>query len=114
MPRRKRLTDAGIVRLRAQAREYTVWDTGVAGLGVRVRPSGSRTFIYHRKTEAGMRKMSFGPAALRTVEDVRRACLAVAGASDAGEGSGKATPLFRDFIAGSWTTACLDRCKPST
>ena len=114
MPRRKRLTDAGIARLRAQAREYTVWDTGVAGLGVRVRPSGSRTFIYHRKTEAGMRKMSFGPAALRTVEDVRRACLAAAGASDAGKGSGKAAPLFRDFVAGSWTTACLDRCKPST
>ena len=114
MPRRKRLTDAGIARLRAQAREYTVWDTGVAGLGVRVRPSGSRTFIYHRKTEAGIRKMSFGPAALRTVEDVRRACLAAAGASGAGEGSGKTTPLFRDFVAHSWTTACLDRCKPST
>ena len=100
MPRRKRLTDAGIARLRAQAREYTVWDTGMAGLGVRVRPSGSRTFIYHRKTEAGIRKMSFGPAALRTVEDVRRACLAAAGVSDAGEGSGKAAPLFRDFVAG--------------
>ena len=27
MPRRKRLTDTGIARLRAQAREYTVWDT---------------------------------------------------------------------------------------
>ena len=76
MPRRKRLTDAGIARLRAQAREYTVWDTGVAGLGVRVLPSGSRVFIYHRKTEAGIRKMSFGPAAMRTVEDVRGACLA--------------------------------------
>ena len=28
--------------------------------------------------------------------------------------AGKAAPLFRDFVAGSWTTACLDRCKPST
>ncbi len=64
MPTRKRLTDAGIARLRAGAREYTVWDTGVAGLGVRVRPSGSRTFIFHRKTAAGVRKMSFGPALL--------------------------------------------------
>ena len=78
MPTRKRLTDAGIARLRAGAREYTVWDTGVAGLGVRVRPSGSRTFIYHRKTAAGVRKMSFGPAALRKVEEVRRACMEAA------------------------------------
>ena len=114
MPRRRRLTDAGIARLRAEAREYTVWDTGVAGLGVRVRPSGSRTFVYHRRTEAGVRKMSFGPAALRTVGDVRRACLAAAGAPEAGDASGEAAPLFRDFVAGPWTAACLDRCKPST
>ena len=76
MATRKRLTDAGIARLRAGAREYTLWDTGVAGLGVRVRPSGSRTFVYHRKTPDGIRKMSFGPTALRRVEDVRRDCLA--------------------------------------
>ena len=114
MPRRKRLTDAGIARLRAEAREYTVWDTRVAGLGVRVRPSGSRTFLYHRKTEAGVRKMSFGPAVLRTVEDVRRACLVAAEASEANDKSREAAPLFRDFVAGHWTTACLDRCKPST
>ena len=115
MPTRKRLTDAGIARLRAGAREYTVWDTQAAGLGVRVRPSGSRTFIYHRKTEGGVRKMSFGPAALRIVEDVRRACMEAAiGASGADDGSREAAPLFRDFVAGPWKAACFDRCKPTT
>lgn len=69
MPRRKRLTDAGIARLRPQAREYTLWDTGVAGLGVRVRPSSSRTFIYHRKMEAGVRKT---PSARRRCTGSRR------------------------------------------
>ncbi len=115
MPIRKRLTDAGIARLRPKAREYTLWDTGVSGLGVRVRPSGSRTFIYHRKTAAGVRKMSFGPAALRKVEDVRRACLvAASGPGDADETSREPVPLFRDFVAGPWKAVCLDRCKPST
>ena len=115
MPTRKRLSDAGIARLRAGAREYTVWDTGVAGLGVRVRPSGSRTFIYHRKTAGGVRKMSFGPAALRTVEEVRRACMETAtGASGADDSSCQAPPLFRDFVAGPWKAACFDRCKPMT
>ena len=75
MPRRKRLTDAGIARLTPEAREYTVWDMNIAGLGVRVRPSGSKTWVYHRKTSEGMRKISFGPAGLRKVEEVRRACL---------------------------------------
>ena len=115
MPRRKRLTDAGIARLRGQAREYTLWDTGVAGLGVRVRPSGSRTFVYHRKTADGVRKMSFGPAALRKVEEVRGACLAAAsGAVEADEGPREAVPLFRDFVAGPWKAVCYDRCKPTT
>ena len=115
MARRKRLTDAGIARLRGQAREYTLWDTGVAGLGVRVRPSGSRTFVYHRKTADGVRKMSFGPAALRKVEEVRGACLAAAsGAVEADEGPREAVPLFRDFVAGPWKAVCYDRCKPTT
>jgi len=116
MPKRKRLTDAGIARLRAEDREYTVWDTGVASLGVRVRPSGSRTFIYHRKTDRGVRKMSFGPAALCKVEEVRRACMEAAtgtGDADAATCPGK-SPLFRDFTAGRWKAECFERCKPST
>ena len=113
MPRRRRLTDAGIARLRPEVREYTMWDTAVRGLGVRVRPSGSRTFIYHRKTDRGVKKMSFGPARLRKVEEVRRDCLA-AEAIGANEDTPEPAPLFRDFVAGSWKAACFDHCKPST
>ena len=118
MPTRKRLTDAGIARLKPQACEYTVWDNQVAGLGVRVRPSGSRTFIYHRKTAGDLRKRSFGPAALGKVDEVRRACLAAASkamsAAETGERPREAVPLFRDFVAGPWKTGCFDRCKAST
>ena len=114
MPKRRRLTDAGIARLRAGACEYTVWDSKVAGLGVRVRPSGSRTWIFHRKSADGMRKMSFGPALLRKVEEVRRDCLAAAGAAHADEGRRGKAPLFREFVSDPWRGACYDRCKPST
>ena len=115
MPRRKKLTDAGIARLRPEVREYVIWDLGMAGLGVRVRPSGSRTFIYHRKTDRGVKKMSFGPALLRKVEDVRLDCLAAA--SEAVQADGQAhelMPLFQDFVAGSWTEVHFDGYKPST
>ena len=118
MPTRKRLTDAGIARLRPQAREYTIWDSRTAGLGIRVRPSGSRTFIYHCRTAGSLRKLSFGPAALRKVAEVRRAALAaateVATAVEAGERAREKAPLFRDFVAGPWKTVRFDRCKPST
>ncbi len=115
MPRRKRLTDAGIARLKPEAREYTVWDSQVAGLGVRVRPSGSRTLIYRRKTDSGVKKMSFGPAMLCRVEEVRRSCMeAATGVAGMEAGSRERTPLFRDFVAGRWKTERFDRCKPST
>ena len=111
MPQRRRLTDVGIARLCPEAREYTVWDMGLAGLGVRVRPSGSRTFIYHRKTDRGVKKLSFGPVALSKVEDVRRLCHEAA--AETAEEPVHA-PLFRDFVAGPWKTDCFDGYKPST
>ena len=115
MPRRKRLTDAGIARLRPEQREYTIWDTRVRGLGVRVRPSGTRTYIYHRKSTSGTQKVSLGPATLRAIEEVRRSCLAMATAAvEARETVQNKPPLFREFVAGPWHCACYDRCKPST
>ena len=115
MPERRKLTDAGIARLRTRALEYTVWDTQMAGLGVRVRPTGSRTFVYHRKTKGGVRKMSFGPVALCKVEEVRRACMeAATGPTGADAACLRKAPLFRDFVAGQWKADRFERCKPST
>ena len=114
MPRRKRLTDAGIARLRPEPREYTVWDTRVPGLGVRVRPSGTRTYVHHRKSSAGVKKVSLGPATLRGIEEVRRACLAAAATVETRQTVRNDTPLFREFVTGPWKIACYDRCKPST
>ena len=36
MARKIKLTDAGIAKLKARDVEYTVWDTRLAGFGVRV------------------------------------------------------------------------------
>ena len=115
MPRRKRLTDAAIAKLRPEPREYTVWDTRVPGLGVRVRPSGNRTYTYHRKSSQGVTKVSLGPATLRGIEEVRRACLETAAAVVETKHTVQSdTPLFREFVAGPWKTACYDRYKPTT
>ena len=115
MPKRMRLTDAGIAKLRAQAREYTVWDTRVGGLGVRVRPSGGRSYVWHCKSAGGTTRKSLGSTLLRSVEEVRRECLASAAVTVASDARKPTTaPLFRDFVAGPWKTASLDRCRPST
>ncbi len=59
--------------------------------------------------------MSFGPAALRKVEDVRRACMeAATGAAGADAACRERAPLFGNFVAGQWKADCFERCKPST
>ena len=66
---RQSLTHALIRRLRPGSREYTVRDTVVPSLGVRVHPSGGRAWIH----VVDGRKVSLGPAALKTVQDRRGA-----------------------------------------
>ena len=111
--KRQRLTDANVARLKPTAREYTVWDTRHAGLGVRVRPSGHRSFVYCRKGEDGARRITLGAAALMSVKDARSRCLAIEAGESQIRDDGDAVPTFGEFVAGPGR-GCLDRCKPST
>ena len=111
--KRRRLTDANVAKLASAAREYTVWDTRHAGLGVRVRPSGHRSFVYCRKGEGGARRITLGPAALTAVEEARAKCLAIETGAQFDGPEGGAVPTFGEFVAGP-ARACFVRCKPST
>ena len=111
--KRRRLTDANVTRLAPAAREYTVWDTRLAGFGVRVRPSGHRSFVYCRKGEGGARRITLGPAALMGVEEARAMCLDIETGAQSGRPERGAVPTFADFVAGP-VRAWFDRCKPST
>ena len=67
--RRVRLTDAGVGKLKPHTTEYAVWDNEVSGLGVRVRPSGHRSFVWHGRVQGEPVRATVGPAPLMTVED---------------------------------------------
>ena len=115
--RKTRLTDTGIARLKPATREYTVWDTRMPNLGVRVRPSGHRGYVYQGKVDGRAKRLTLGPAALKTVAEARRECLEIKVAESSGNGAGVArseTPTFASFVAGPWKSACFDRYKPAT
>ena len=119
MARKIKLTDARIGKLKAGDVEYMVWDTRIAGFGVRVRPSGHKSYVYHRHSEGQSRKFTLGPVALGSVDEARRDCMEVWGSrlqsGERAEGAdGAQAPLFRDFVAGSWRAACYEPCKQST
>ena len=113
---RMRLTDASIARLHPREREYAVWDTRVAGLGVRVRPSGGRSYVMLQEAGGRSKRVSLGSVSTKSIAEVRRECLA----RQAGSGPGnapepaRAVPLFREFVAGAWKEAHFERYKPST
>ena len=120
--RKIRLTDANAGKFKPEESEYTVWDTKTPGLGVRVKPSGYRVWVYHESTSGRPRRHSLGPVSLKVVEDVRRECLKLQVERENGNSSdtspdvpGKVKiPDFDEFVAGEWKAARYDRMKPST
>ena len=111
--KRRRLTDANVAKLVPATREYTVWDTRHAGLGVRIRPSGHRSFVYCPKGYDGARRTTLGSAALTSVEEARRRCLAIETGARPDRTERDPVPTFAEFVAGPGRVR-LDRCKPST
>ncbi len=110
-----RLTDAGVARLKPGKTEYIVRDSRTVGLGVRVRPSGHRSFVWHGQANGRAVRKTVGQAALMSVKDARRECMALqtgAGRADAGK-PGNDIPLFRDFVLGEWRAASRDRMGAS-
>ena len=107
MNRKARLTDTLVRRLKPGPREYTVRDTVVPSLGIRVHPSGGRAYVHFG--EGG--RATLGSAELKSVEEARQESRA---SSAAGIPDKATAPLFRDFAAGSWRESWVHRCKPST
>ena len=114
---RTRLTDAGVGRLKPGRTEYIVWDSRVAGLGVRVRLSGHRSFVWHGRANGTAVRATIGSAMLMTVEDARRECLdiqngrAFANTKDPNDRS--EAPLFREYALGEWKAAASGRWRVS-
>ena len=107
------LTDAVIARLRPGNTEYIVWDSRVAGLGVRVRPSGHRSFVWHGHADGRVVRMTIGSTALKTVEEARGESVVLQGGARLRIPEGSAgrplAPLFREFAVDEWKPAFQER-----
>ncbi len=114
---RMRLTDAAIDRLRPGGKEYTVWDSRVAGLGVRVRPAGGKSYVLLHDVGRGSKRVTLGPVSTMGIAEARRDGLArLTTRETPGDvvPGGPAPPLLRDFVEGEWKKIHFDRYNPST
>ena len=99
--KRMRLTDAAIARLRSREREYTVWDSRVSGFGVRVRPSGGRSYVLLCDAGGRSSRVSLGPVSTMSIAQARRECLARQAAHEPDKETAPthAVPLLRAVFA---------------
>ncbi len=116
MARKMRLTDRAVARFGAAASEYTVWDTRILGLGVRVRSSGHKSFVLLDSSDGSSKRRTLGPVTRMNIDAARSWCLAIqSGTMDLPTDTPPvAVPLFGDFVRDVWRPACFDHFKPST
>ena len=67
---RKRLTDARIRSLKAKNVRYEVWDTE-PGFGLRIAPTGRKSFIYLYRFEGKPRRLTIGVYPRVSLADAR-------------------------------------------
>ena len=112
--KRMRLTDAAIARLRPREREYAVWDSAVPGLGVRVRPTGGRSYVLLLDRGGRSARISLGAVSTKTIGEVRLECHARKAEPEEAVLPARPVPSLADFVSGEWREAHFERYKPSS
>ncbi|MDE0377851.1 MAG: integrase arm-type DNA-binding domain-containing protein [Rhodospirillales bacterium] len=101
--RHTRLTVNAITAAKPRAKEYTLWDGSLAHFGVRVHPSGVRSFIVQTRANGRMRKITLGRFPEMGIEQARREAATVLvrlwGGETVPAPRKTKAPLFRDFAA---------------
>ena len=114
---RIRLTVKAIAAAKPKAKEYTLWDNLLAHFGVRVQPSGIRSYIVQTRVNGRMRKITLGRFPELSLDAARREGAAVLarlwGGEDVTPPRKNKAPLFRDFAA-RYRAQRAHRWKPSS
>ena len=114
---RVRLTVKGIAAIRPRPKEHTLWDKQLAHFGVRVQPSGVKSYILQMRVRGRMRKITLGRFPELPLDAARREGAAVLarlwGGEDVKPPREKTAPLFRQFAA-RYRERRRHRWKPST
>ncbi len=112
-----RLKVVAIAAARPKAREYTLWDETLKSFGLRIHPSGAKSFVIQTRVRGRMRKITLGRFPDISLADARKEAAAVLARIWAGEEVVPAhkvkAPVFRDFAA-RYRERRKDVWKPSS
>lgn len=118
---RKKLTKAFIATLSAKTKDIYVWDSGTAGFGLRVKPSGIKTYILQYRNKYGrVKRLSIGRVGELTLDEARKEASIMRGQVSLGSDPAqlrhddRAVESIRDLADRYMNDHCEGRCKEST
>lgn len=115
-----KLTKRSVEGLEPQAEDYPVWDRDVRGFGVRVFPSGRKSYIVQYRVGRRTRRFTIGQHGVLTAEEARTEARKLLGAVAKGEDpSGEKQRRLRAPTVAALCERYLDEyvaehCKPTT
>jgi hypothetical protein len=77
----KRIVDAADI----QPTEYFVWDSDIPGFGLRVLPSGRKSYVVQYRAGRRSRRISLGPNTVLTSEQARTRAITIVAAARNGQ-----------------------------
>jgi len=80
-----KLTKRVVEALEPRAAEYFEWDDELPRFGIRVLPSGRKSFVVQYRVNKRSRRMNLGPFGVVTPDAARGRALQVLGSVEAGE-----------------------------
>ena len=115
-----KLTKRAVDALQPQATDFFVWDSQIAGFGVRVMPSGAKSYQAQYRKGGRTRRVALGRHGKITVEEARKLAKDVMGQVAMGENPAEEISLHRR--APTVASLCdrffrehaQERCKPTT
>ena len=112
-----RISTRTIGRLPASERETIFWDRDLPGFGVRVYPSGTKTFVVQSRGEGRSRRITIGRHGAMTAGEARRRAARVIArikSWDAPAPPARAAVTVAEFAARYLEEHVAIRCKPGT
>ncbi len=115
-----KLTKRIIDTAEPRAREYFIWDSDIPGLGLRILPSGRKSYVVQYRAGRRSRRMTLGPSTVLTCTQARNRAIEIIAAARNGEDPAAARDAQRTAVTVRELAERFDaehitiRLKPST